>query len=156
MSSLRDEPCNLIFAMKQPYLDLLLCGKKTVELRRSHPARSRDPFYEWNVQKGNRIYLYYRGCVWGEVSISDFNFQTNMDYENWDFKEACLTQAELCKYMKGCKTPAVYFVVNPIRYVEPVKVDCRPQSWIYALDDSDFRRAREKALKGKEGQHDGK
>lgn len=129
-----DQPQDLLFAMRKKYLDLILSGRKTIEVRRTHPAKCPDPFWEYLTDVGKKIFFYYAGKIWGEATIKYYNFDPVIDLEKYTdshFSRACLSREEWAAYWAGAKGPCFYELKNIVAYDEPKKTDLRPQSWMY-------------------------
>lgn len=117
---------DMILAMRKRYLDLLLSGEKKAEVRSTCP-RGLGGYTP-------RLYLYYRGCIYGHVDAYSLWFTGYGRCEEFVerlHKEACLTKEEMLDYLKDKRGGVIYRVSNPVRYAEPISVPCRPQGWIY-------------------------
>lgn len=125
----------LILAMRERWLNLILDGKKTAEVRRTRPARPCDmPDY---------LYLYHRGHIHGMAEVRAY---TVPDYPElvgfWHrntcaihHKRACLTGKEMLEYLNCAAAPVVYLLGRVGRFEKPIPVPCRPQSWQYATPE---------------------
>lgn len=126
----------LILAMREKWLNLILEGKKTAEVRRTRPAKACDmPDY---------LYLYHKGCIHGIAEVAGWNTPecSNVPDYAWPLsattrthKEACLTRREMLLYLKGASSPVVYLLGKVQRFDTPIPVPCRPQSWQYATPE---------------------
>lgn len=124
----------LILAMRERWMNLILDGQKTAEVRRTRPARLCDmPDY---------LFLYHRGCLHGvaEVVGTDL-FNQSGSYKEWVFasfraygEKACLTRVDFFRYLALAKSPVVYLLGRVERFAEPIPVPERPQSWMYMTD----------------------
>lgn len=122
---------SLILDIKLKYLDLLLSGRKSVELRRSHPAAG-------GTAPGQILYLARLGAIRGQVTIDAINFEgihtldSPMAFAIAYADRACLTTQEAIDYMDGARSPAAYTVSHPISYRHPVPCQQKiPNSWCY-------------------------
>lgn len=151
-------PRDLILAMRQPYLDLLLNGTKTVELRTTHPKLLCEVGGRriWGTMYGKRLYLARRGFIHGEVLIDAIDFNTTMPahFAVTYAERACLDISTAVAMLKGRRTAAAYHVSHPIRYAAPVCIMRTPQSWQYAAPDivDMCAAAREATLQRKEAE----
>lgn len=127
------EPMDIILAMREKWLNLILDRKKVFEVRRTCPKH-----------RPGRIYLYRRGVIWGEAEIGKWWHVCDMFHREYfvysPFKElfaakAYLSEREYLDYMEGAKRPVVYYLKEVLRYAQPVPVSCRPQSWQYMTDE---------------------
>lgn len=119
----------LILAMREKWMNLIFSGEKTVEVRRTCPASLLD-FLDY-------LYLYNRGCVHGIAKVSGFAFPKycgRVEMHDCCCK-ACLTQAEMNKYIDGARSPIIYIISRAQRFDTPIPVLCRPQSWQYATPE---------------------
>lgn len=122
----------IILAMKPKYLELILNGTKTAELRRTHPVTTRLP---------DRLWLYQGGCIHGSVDVNRFCFIYRLQhldtlcYKMDTPERACVTPDEMWNYLFPAKNPIIYGLCNPVRAIHPIPVSCRPQSWIYMTDE---------------------
>ena len=124
----------LILAMRERWMNLILDGQKTAEVRRTRPARLCDmPDY---------LFLYHRRCLHGvaEVVGTDLFNQSGL-YKEWVFasfraygEKACLTRVDFFRYLALAKSPVVYLLGRVERFAEPIPVPERPQSWMYMTD----------------------
>lgn len=120
----------IILPMKEKWLDLLLSGKKTVEVRRTSPKIVVE-----------RLYLYLRGHIHGYVEVKGYKAGKNptdarlRQLAKEDARAAMLSQQEFVKYLSGSKTPILYFVANPVRLKKPLLIADRPQNFQYASYD---------------------
>lgn len=130
---MKQEPREIILAMREKWLNLILDGKKIFEVRRTCPKRR-----PW------RIYLYRRGMIWGVAEVAHWwhvcdmlprEYFTSGLYPAMFASKACLSEREYLDYMNGAKRPAVYYLREVSRYEQPVPVSCRPQSWQYMTDE---------------------
>lgn len=127
------EPRDIILAMREKWLNLILDGKKVFEVRRTCPKR-----------KPGRIYLYRLGMIWGVADVGMWWRVCDMFNREYftagEFREkfaakACLGVQEYLGYLDGAKRPAVYHLREVYPYAQPIPVSCRPQSWQYMTDE---------------------
>ena len=126
----------LILAMRERWLNLILDGSKTAEVRRTRPARPCDmPDY---------FYLYHKGHIHGIVKVAAWQTPECSgltQYEwwgracTWYHDDACLTRKEMLSYLCDAASPVVYFLGKAARFEKPITVPCRPQSWQYATPE---------------------
>lgn len=134
----------LILAMREKWLNLILDGKKTAEVRRTRPARPCDmPDY---------IYLYHRGHIHGMAEVRGWSvpepdaaaiglWAREAVREYGDM--ACLGGVDMFNYLtRGAVRehyrslhPVVYLLGRVERFKRPIPVPCRPQSWQYATPE---------------------
>ena len=135
MSRLIPATSYLILAMREKWLNLILDGKKTAEVRRTRPS---SPCY-----MPGYLYLYHKGCIHGiaEVVGTDLFNQSGL-YKEWVFaafraygEKACLTRVDFFRYLALAKSPVVYLLGRVERFLKPIPVPCRPQSWQYATPE---------------------
>lgn len=122
----------IILAMREKWMNLILDGTKTAEVRRTRPARPCDmPDY---------IYLYHRGCIHGMAEVRAFRRMTDW-YEveatcRQYYKEACMESAKAMHvFLSGAISPCLYLLGRVARFDKPIPVPCRPQSWQYATSE---------------------
>lgn len=120
----------IILAMREKWLNLILEGKKTAEVRRTRPARPCDmPDY---------LYLYHKGCIHGIAEVVGIRLceraWLDLIYEDYG-KDACLSWQEFSLYMATAKAGVVYRLGKVQRFDTPIPVPCRPQSWQYATPE---------------------
>lgn len=129
----------LILAMQEPHMERLLSGEKKAEVRRTRPRTE-----ELNKATRLRLYLYRGGCIHGYVEVqgcrcfadgihpAEARVQSLIEEYA---AEACLTPAEMLRYLHGYPVGAIVYRVSPhhapVRYATPVAVPCRVQSWQY-------------------------
>lgn len=111
----------IIIPLRQPWLELILNGTKTAELRRTHPSYIPD-----------RLYLYHRRCIHGHADVAawDLHSTRRQFAANWS-KHLCLPPAEILKYLEGAANPIVYNLANITKYPHPIPIPAKPQTWIY-------------------------
>lgn len=137
---------DLILAMREPFLEKLLSGEKTAEVRRTHPKG----LYGGGLRVGDsfKLYLYRSGHIWGYVRVYACILtqgRSIFQLAGCLHREACLTKQEMMDYLRNVRgdeycrvaTPkgVVYSVMNPRRYERGVKVPCRPQSWQFLTEE---------------------
>lgn len=124
----------LILAMREKWLNLILDGKKTAEVRRTRPrgdVMNRDDFFYIT------LYFYNKGLIHGMAQVDAFaclEYFRREQMGDW-CRKACLTPAEMDKYLDGAARPIVYELGKVQRFPKPIPVPCRPQSWQYATPE---------------------
>lgn len=119
----------LILAMREKWLNLILDGKKTAEIRRTRPARPCDmPDY---------LYLYHRGHIHGMAEVSAYHYLLRgwKSLNKMDHHKACVSIEVACAYLGSSDRGVVYLLGRVERFLKPVPVPCRPQSWQYATPE---------------------
>ena len=119
----------LIIAMRERWLTLILDGKKTAEVRRTHPARPCDiPDY---------LYLYHRGCIHGMVEVRAYRYLPCgwFSLSKGECQEACLSGEAARGYLQISSRGVIYKLGKVERFLKPIPVPCRPQSWQYATQE---------------------
>lgn len=126
----------IILAMREKWLNLILDGMKTAEVRRTRPARPCD--------MPDFLYLYHKGCIHGLAEVRSYLIPPPFpeDTRTWRmqasyifYEEACLTIEEMRQYLDGAENPVVYLLESVQRFPNPIPVPCRPQSWQYATPE---------------------
>lgn len=128
----------LVLAMRPEWLNLILDGKKTAEVRRTRPATLR-----LKECGGLDLFFYQGGKVHGCASVAHATYFTddyNPETDKSDLVEMCrnrherakLTQKAMREYLAGARRPIVYIFDKVYRFRTPLAVPCRPQSWQYA------------------------
>lgn len=131
MNTTRNKGEDLILAMKEKYLKLILCGRKKAEIRRTTPKEGPN----------KRLWLYCKGHIHGYVEVRQrYYIGTNEAYD-WTAVKlhapanvSCLSDKELEDYLKSAKHVSVFMLNTAHRLNEPCAVDIRPQSWMYMPD----------------------
>lgn len=119
----------LILAMRERWMNLILDGKKTAEVRRTRPARPCDmPDY---------LYLYHKGHVHGLAEVRAYRYLPSgwFSLAVGECQEACLSVEDAKSYLGGSGFGVVYKLGKVQRFQKPVPVPCRPQSWMYATTE---------------------
>ena len=119
----------LILAMRERWLNLILDGTKTAEVRRTHPARPCDmPDY---------LYLYHRGCIHGMAEVRVYRYLISGWFSLYkgECKESCLSVEEAKRYLQTSSRCVIYKLGRVERFLKPIPVPCRPQSWQYATQE---------------------
>lgn len=132
----------IIIAMKPKYLELILNGTKTAEVRRTRP---KEPCY-WP----NRLWLYQGGCIHGYVNVKGYRVPETESLVTWArnvstelHEKACILEHDMYMYLisglvrRSYRKPQqiVYLLGTAVRATKPIPVPCRPQSWIYMTDE---------------------
>lgn len=129
MSRLTPATSYLILAMREKWLNLILDGTKTAEVRRTHPARPCDmPDY---------LYLYHRGHIHGMAEVRAYRFLPCgwFSLDAVEVQEACLSLEEARGYLQISSRGVIYKLGRVQRFTQPIPVPCRPQSWQYATPE---------------------
>lgn len=128
----------LVLAMRPEWLNLILDGKKTAEVRRTRPSSLR-----LKACDGIDLLFYYRGQIHGCASVvhasyfgDDYNPETDKSdlaelCEKW-YMQALLPPNVMRDYLEGARRPIVYVFKAAHSFRTPLEVACRPQSWQYA------------------------
>ena len=119
----------LILAMREKWLNLILDGKKTAEVRRTRPARPCDmPDY---------LYLYHRGHIHGMAEVRAYRILPCgwFSMDRGECQEACLSVEEAKRYLQTSSHCVIYKLGKVERFLKPIPVPCRPQSWQYATPE---------------------
>lgn len=128
----------LVLAMRSEWLNLILDGKKTAEVRRTRPNSMR-----LKACDGIDLLFYKGGLIHGCASVAHASYFTddyNPETDRSQLVEMCrerherakLTQKAMREYLEGARRPIVYIFKAAHRFRVPLKVACRPQSWQYA------------------------
>lgn len=119
---------DLILAMKEKYLKLILCGRKKAEIRRTTPREGPN----------RRLWLYCQGHIHGYVEVGWRNYIGNNSLYNWSSVKlmapehlSCVTAGEISTYLAGATDACVYLLRTVHRFKEPYRTQLRPQSWMY-------------------------
>lgn len=115
--------------MREKWLNLILDGKKTAEVRRTRPARPCDmPDY---------LYLYHRGHIHGIAEVRAFRYLTSgwFSLNKGECQEACLSVEKARGYLQLSRRGVIYKLGRAQRFPKPIPVPCRPQSWQYATPE---------------------
>lgn len=111
----------IIIALRQPWLALILHRTKTAELRRTHPSYIPD-----------RLYLYHRRCIHGHADVAEWDtHSTHRQLVNTWADRLCMSRLRILEYLDGATTPIVYALANITTYPLPIPIPKKPQSWIY-------------------------
>lgn len=119
----------LIIAMRERWMNLILDGKKTAEVRRTRPARPCDmPDY---------LYLYHKGCIHGMVEVRAHRYLPCgwFSLDKVECQEACLSGEKARGYLQLSSRGVIYKLGKVERFLKPIPVPCRPQSWQYATPE---------------------
>jgi predicted transcriptional regulator len=123
---------SIILSVKSKYADLILDGKKTLEIRTKRLPWTAD----------SRAYIYSSGDVRKIVGHCVYSgpFSAVMNNSSGYFSEhiledACLSAQELKDYLDG-RYPNIYRLSGVVRYTEPIELsdfgfENAPQSWAY-------------------------
>lgn len=112
---------NLIIALRQPWLALILHGTKTAELRRTRP-----------LHNPARLYLYHRGCIHGHAQVTAWIhlITARQIADQWGDR-LCMSRARILEYLEDAERPIVYGLGTVTQYQLPIPIARKPQSWIY-------------------------
>lgn len=135
----------IILAMQPRWLNLILDGKKTAEVRRTSPARAEDD--------PCRLWLYQGGAIHGYANVARVHKpQMGMPQMIWCMKivdefhiRACLSARDMHDYLtrdllgktyREHWNRAVYELAGGRDFRgAPIYVPCRPQSWMFMTDE---------------------
>lgn len=117
-----DQSTEIIIALRQPWLELILRRTKTAELRRTAP-RIMPP----------RLHLYHRGCLHGTATVEDWEtiLQSPRKIASQWADRLCMSHPRILEYLDSAANPTVYALGTVTRYKHPIPIQRRPQSWIY-------------------------
>lgn len=143
-------------SIKRKYMDKLISGEKTVEIRKSSPVRL---FGEIAQGRAVVAYLIPSGskCVEAVAAFGRFDiFTANADLERLA-RRACLTMDTLHAYMGKAVGHAWHLLRPAERFVRPIPLSLTgihraPQSWQYIDRNSEFCIAMENLRNKKETQ----
>lgn len=128
MKTTRNKGEDLILAMKEKYLKLILCGRKKVEIRRTTPREGPN----------KRLWLYFKGHIHGYVEVQRRQYIGDNSWYNWSAVKLVAPErvsgvqvGELNNYLEGAKDTCVYHLGTAHRFKEPYTTILRPQSWMY-------------------------
>ena len=128
MKTTKNKGEDLILAMKEKYLKLILCGRKKAEIRRTTPSEGPN----------RRLWLYFQGYIYGYVDVAWRQYTGNNSWYNWTSVKlmapehlSCMTDGEISVYLAGATDTCVYRLRTAHRFKEPYRTQVRPQSWMY-------------------------
>lgn len=156
MKDIRDITA-VALSIKRVYMDKLISGEKTVEIRKSSPVRL---FGEIAQDRAVVAYLIPSGsrCVEG---VAAFGYFERFDIASDGFarlaRRACLTMDTLRAYMGKAVGHAWHLLRPAERFVRPIPLSLTgihhvPQSWQYIDRNSEFCIAMENLRNKKETQ----
>lgn len=129
---------DIVLALKPKWLELILSGKKTAEVRRTLPAR---------LEPGDKVYFYCKGDIHGFAFVEDVyhvvDYITKRQYAYWCAEHACLTEQEILNYWnygyngRFATSPGVILLQDVQRYEDPHPWrGSTPQNFIYYHDNN--------------------
>lgn len=104
---------DIVLALKPKWLELILTGKKTVEVRRALPK---------SLNPGDRIFLYCKGDIHGVATVA--GVKDNGNYYMWRLSQiyadrACLSAKEILDYLFRGSNPGFIEIAAVERYADP-------------------------------------
>lgn len=121
---------NIILAIHPEHADNILDGIKTVELRRRIPVQ---------LSPGATVYLYHGGHIHGHCTFAGLNLPPApgplLDkWLHYIARPAAVPAAFARSYLAGAKQPCALLLRYPVRYKNPTRTTCTPQSFIYTTE----------------------
>lgn len=119
---------SIILAMREKWLNLILSGQKTAEVRRTRPS---SPCY-----MPDYLYLYHKGCIHGIAEVRAYRILPCgwFSLDIGECQEACLSVEEAKRYLQTSSLGVIYKLGRVQRFTQPIPVPCRPQSWQYLTE----------------------
>lgn len=119
---------DVLLSLKPKYAEMILSGKKTVELRKRWANKEVDKVWIYATEPVGKILGYFEeGTVW-----------TASPKDIWAmFEDQCgVSYAEYSKYFEGSKQAVAIEILNPMRIRPPPLWSLKskvpiPQSWRY-------------------------
>jgi predicted transcriptional regulator len=119
---------DIILPIHQKWIDLIMSGKKTIEVRKVIPRQLVKTIYIYNTSPVSKII----GSIEIE-KIEVFNGIKQISEIKKQLKKACLTEDDFLKYIGNDMKKGVvfYYIKNPVIFTEPIKISVIPQSMVY-------------------------
>lgn len=124
---------DIVLALKPKWLELILSGKKTAEVRRTLPAR---------LEPGDKVYFYCKGDIHGVAIVEDVHkvsgYFYKPSYASMYAEKACLTEQDILNYWnygyneRFATRPGIILLKDVQRYDDPQPWrGSTPQNFIY-------------------------
>lgn len=118
---------DIVLALKPKWLELILSGKKTAEVRRCLPKK---------LEPGDKIYLYCKGDIHGVAVVQEVERVTDFYHKRAIINEyahdACLHPKDIWDYWFLASSPGVILLQDVERFDDPHPWrGAVPQNFIY-------------------------